>query len=153
MLGYILLDKLQQHVGHVRALGGSDRLEAVVEFDGNVQIHALHLWLFSFFDFPHLLSEMRLSGYEYGALLHAPGVAAQQNDPGHGLPLDIQGRGDQLQLLLLPLGQMTSFSIASYLGRAPQNVGGTRFPLSSLDIFDHSPRLYTAAGGQIGRIV
>jgi hypothetical protein len=32
----ILPDELQQHVGHVLTLGGSQTLEGVVEFDGDV---------------------------------------------------------------------------------------------------------------------
>ena len=68
MLRDVLLDVLDQHVGHVLALGGGGGLEGVVQIDFDVQIHALHLG-FVRFQWTHLLSrrdsEVRISGYEY----------------------------------------------------------------------------------------
>ena len=52
----ILLDELQQHVGHVLPLGGGGRLEGVVQLNGYVQIHSLHLLFLRLLDLPHLLS-------------------------------------------------------------------------------------------------
>jgi len=40
-----------------------------------------------------------LSGYEYRALLDTPGLTAQLDDRGHRAPLDIQGRGQHMELL------------------------------------------------------
>jgi len=99
VLGYIVLDELHQHISHIQALGGRDCLEVIVELDGNVQIHSLHLWLFDFLDLAHLLSEVSLSGYEYRALLQPPGLPAQQDDLGHRDPLDIQSIRDRPELL------------------------------------------------------
>ena len=42
---------------------------------------------------------MSLSGYEERPLLDAPGLAAQQHDPGHQGPLDMQSIGDRPELL------------------------------------------------------
>ena len=55
----VVLDELQQHVGHVQALGCGDGLEAVVQLDGYVQVHAFHLWFFLLWrsDSPPLLSQ------------------------------------------------------------------------------------------------
>jgi hypothetical protein len=50
----VVLNELQQHIGHVLAFGGGDGLETVMELDGYVQIHALYLLFFNFADFPHL---------------------------------------------------------------------------------------------------
>jgi hypothetical protein len=44
----ILLDELEQDVGHVLAAGSGGRLEGVVEADFNVQIHAFDLRFFRF---------------------------------------------------------------------------------------------------------
>lgn len=41
----VLLDKLQQHVRHVLALRGGDRLEGVVKIGADVQIHSLYFGL------------------------------------------------------------------------------------------------------------
>ena len=65
--GQHILDEVQQHVGHVLTLGGCGRLEGVVQFQRDVQIHSLHFLFFNRFDRPHLLPpEVRLYGYEYG---------------------------------------------------------------------------------------
>jgi len=60
----VALDELQQHVGHVLALGGGGRLEAVVEFAGDVQVHALCPLFFWLGRLPHPLSGVRIYGYE-----------------------------------------------------------------------------------------
>ena len=42
ILGNILMDKLQEYIGHVVALGGRCRLEAVVQADFYIDIHSFH---------------------------------------------------------------------------------------------------------------
>ena len=54
-LSMYLLDKLQQLVGHVFALRSRGGFEAVVQLDGNVQIHSFHFVL-DRYDCTHLLS-------------------------------------------------------------------------------------------------
>jgi hypothetical protein len=100
VLGDVRLDELHQFVGHVLALGGRRRLKCVMQLDGNIQIHAFHFLSCNGSDLTHPLSlEVSLSGYEYGALLDAPGLPAHRDDPCHRRPVDIEGRGYELELL------------------------------------------------------
>ena len=84
------------------------RLEAVVQLDGYVQIHSLHLLWFGLLDCPHLLpSEVRISGYEYGRPGKAPAAVAtfprpagrSSTRPAMALPLDVEAGGHGLELL------------------------------------------------------
>ena len=56
MLIDVAADKLQQLVGHVLASGGRGRLEAVVQRDGYIQIHAFDFLVVDGDDRTHLLS-------------------------------------------------------------------------------------------------
>ena len=77
MLCDVALNELQQLVSHVLSLGSGNRLEVVVELDGNIQVHSLHF--LDFLDLPHPLSAVRISDYEYGTL--AAGTASWRPDP------------------------------------------------------------------------
>ncbi len=58
-------DELHQDVRHVLPLGGGGRLEGVVKFDGDVQVHSFHLLFCWLADLAHLLpQEVSISGYE-----------------------------------------------------------------------------------------
>jgi hypothetical protein len=50
VLVHILLDKLQQYVGHVLTLGSGNGLEAVVQLEGDIQVHSFDQWFLSFRD-------------------------------------------------------------------------------------------------------
>jgi hypothetical protein len=52
----VVLDELQQHVGHTFALCGRGGFEGIVQFNFNIQIHSFDLRFFSFADYAHLPS-------------------------------------------------------------------------------------------------
>ena len=48
-------DELEQHSGHVLAFGGGNGLKAIVQRNGNIEIHSFHLLFCWLADLPHPL--------------------------------------------------------------------------------------------------
>lgn len=60
MLVDILLDKIEQHDGHLKTLRCGRGFEAVVKFCSDIDIHSLNYRSFLFSDLTHPLSEVSI---------------------------------------------------------------------------------------------